>query len=112
MANLGLLPRLLKAAPPDARIVLLMPPMHVWHQQQHAANYRECKARVLEIVAPMPRVQVLDYLLDSALTRRDENYWDAIHYGDDIAVNIERDIAAVLAGRFTSQPGAVQRGKP
>jgi hypothetical protein len=110
MANLDLLPTLLTAAPPDARIVLLMPPMHVWHQQQHAANYRECKARVLETVAPMARVQVLDYLLDSELTRRDENYWDAIHYGDGIAAGIERDIAAALAGRFVARQGVVRRG--
>lgn len=111
MANLELLPRLLEAAPADARLVLLMPPMHAWHQQQHAANYRECKARVLDIVGAGRPVTVLDYLLDSPVTRRDENYWDAIHYGDEVAATIERDLARALAGDFVSRPDVVQRHK-
>jgi hypothetical protein len=111
MANLGLLPSLIGAAPAGARIVLLMPPMHVWHQQQNAANYRECKARVLAAVAPLRQVVVLDYLLDSPLTRRDEHYWDAIHYGDGIAMGIEQDIATALAGGVVARTGVVLRTK-
>jgi hypothetical protein len=109
MANLDLLPALLGAAPADARVVLLMPPMHVWHQQQNAANYRECKGRVLELVGAGRPVTVLDYLLDSPLTRDDANYWDAIHYGDAVAGRIEADLAAALAGGFASRRDAVQR---
>lgn len=111
MANLDLLPALLGAAPADARVVLLMPPMHVWHQQQNATNYRECKARVLDIVGAGRPVTVLDYLLDSPVTRDDGNYWDAIHYGDDVASAIEQDIAAALAGRFGARPDAILRSK-
>jgi hypothetical protein len=111
MANLELLPALLGAAPADARVVLLMPPMHVWHQQGNAANYRECKARVLDIVGAGPPVIVLDYLLDSPVTRDDENYWDAIHYGDGVASAIEQDIAAALAGDFVARADAVQRAE-
>lgn len=111
MANLDLLPALLGAAPSAAKVVLLMPPMHVWHQQGNAANYRTCKARVLDIVAAGRPVTVLDYLLDSPVTRDDANYWDSIHYGDPIAQRIETDLAALLADAFVSRVDAVLRVK-
>jgi hypothetical protein len=111
MANLDLLPTLLGAAPPTARVVLLIPPMHVWHQRGKAANYRSCKARVLDIVGAGRPVTVLDYLLDSPVTRDDENYWDAIHYNDGVARRIEADLAAALTDEFQSRADVIQRAK-
>lgn len=64
MANLDLLPALLDAAPPTTRVVLLAPPMHVWHVQRDAAGYRECKRRAFATAARRPGVVILDYLLD------------------------------------------------
>lgn len=107
MANLDLLADLLDAAPPTSRVVLLIPPMHVWHVQGLAAGYRACKRRALAIAAARPGIVVLDYLLDGPVTRDDRNYWDAIHYDDPIAARIEGDIAATLAGRFVSEAGVV-----
>jgi len=108
MANLRLLSEMLGAAPAGTRRVLLIPPMHLWHQQAHAAGYRACKAEALAIAARVPGVTVLDYLLDSDLTRRDEHFWDALHYSDPIAARIERDVAAALSGRLPPAPDVVQ----
>lgn len=107
MANLALLAEFLATAPPDTRVVLLMPPMHVWHVQARAAGYRECKRQALDVAAARPGIVVLDYLLDGPVTRDDRNFWDAIHYDDPIAARIERDIAAALAGRFVPAAGLV-----
>ena len=108
MANLQLLPGLLGAAPAGTRRVLLIPPMHLWHQQAYAAGYRACKAEALAVAARAPGVTVIDYLLDSELTRRDEHFWDALHYSDAIAGRIERDVAAALAGRLKAAPDVIQ----
>ena len=109
MANLDLLPALVTSAPPATRVVLLIPPMHLWHTHTAARNYRECKRQALSIVTRRPGGIVLDYLLDSAITRGDENYWDGLHYGDPVAMRIERDIATVLAGRALTAAGVVER---
>lgn len=112
MANLDLLPALLAAAPAATRVVLLMPPMHVWHVHGNAAAYRECKRQALAVAERRKEVLVLDYLLDGPVTRADRNYWDAIHYDDPIAERIERDIATALDGRFAPAAGVVVRRLP
>jgi hypothetical protein len=109
MANLELLPSLLEAPPPATRVVLLIPPMHVWHVQGNAAGYRECKRQALSIATRRPNILVLDYLLDGPITREDRNYWDAIHYDDFVAERIEREVAAGLAGELRDEPGTVVR---
>ncbi|MCC7120889.1 MAG: hypothetical protein IT493_04965, partial [Gammaproteobacteria bacterium] len=112
MANLELLPALLDAAPPATRVVLLIPPMHVWHVHGSAAAYRECKRQALAVAARRADLVVLDYLLDGPLTREDRNYWDAIHYGDPIAARIERDVAAAIRGGFKPEAGVIVRRLP
>jgi len=109
MANLELLPQLLEAPPPATQVVLLIPPMHVWHAQGNAAGYRECKRQALAIATHRPNVLVLDYLLDGPITREDRNYWDAIHYDDPVAARLEREVAAGLAGELRNEPGTVLR---
>jgi len=112
MANLELLPALLEAAPPTTHVVLLMPPMHVWHVHGNAAAYRECKRQALAVASHRTGTFVLDYLLDGPITREDRNYWDAIHYDDPIAERIERDVAAAVAGDFRAEAGMVVRRAP
>jgi len=42
-------------------------------------------------------------MIDSPITRIDDNYWDPLHYTAPVAREIESDIAARLAGRERSQ---------
>lgn len=107
MANLELLPSMLAAAPEGTRVVLLMPPMHIWHVQRNAAGYRECKRQALAVTAAHPDAVVLDYLLDGTVTRNDRHYWDSIHYDDPVAARIEQDIAEALAGRVRAAPNVL-----
>ncbi len=109
MANLDLLPELLEAVPVATRVVLLIPPMHVWQVHGNAAGYRECKRRALVIAARRPGILVLDYLLDGPITREDRHYWDAIHYDDRIAERIEREVGEGLAGTFRNETAVVVR---
>jgi len=46
---------------------------------------------------------VMDYMIDSPITRVDDNYWDPLHYTAPVAREIEGDIAAHLNGESRSQ---------
>lgn len=110
MAELNALPTLLDQAPTGARVVLIFPPMHLWGLNQGAENYRECKARVLEIARrTRPDALFLDLMLDSAITREDGNYLDRIHYVDEVALMIEKAIAQSVSGTAGKGIGWVVR---
>ena len=40
---------------------------------------KECKRRITELSLRRPNTRVLDFYFESAITRRDENYVDALH---------------------------------
>jgi hypothetical protein len=90
---------LLGQLPVTTRIVLLYPPVHRHYLHNMAANLAECKGRSAALLAELPNLVTLDYLEDSALTRADGNFWDAVHTTDAVARLIENDVAAVLLGR-------------
>ncbi|MBI4694035.1 MAG: hypothetical protein HY749_08435 [Gammaproteobacteria bacterium] len=98
LPNLEHLAPLLARVPAATRLVLVFPPFHAWHLAQEAHEVRECKARVLAAVAARPGLGVVDYMLDTALTRDDTQYWDALHPHKAVADRLARTIAAVLAG--------------
>ena len=96
------LPRLralLDQLPAATRIVLLYPPVHRHYLENMAANLAECKGRSAALLADLPNLVTLDYLQVSALTSRDDNFWDAVHTTDDVARLIETDLAAVVQRR-------------
>ena len=63
-----------------------------------ALHQAECKAAFRTVAAARPRTAVLDWLVDSPLVRRDENFWDGVHYRAAIARLLEDAIAGALAG--------------
>ena len=101
-ASHELLDELLDAAPQRAVTLLLFAPMHGYYLWRGEVSYRECKARILEIAARY-EVGVMDYMIDSPITRVDDNYWDPLHYTAPVAREIEGDIAAHLNGESRSQ---------
>lgn len=101
-ASHELLDELLGATPEGAVTLLLFAPMHGYYLQRGEALYRECKARILEI-ADRRHVGVMDYMIDSPITRVDDNYWDPLHFTARIARDIEGDIAARLSGERRAQ---------
>ena len=101
-ASHSLLAQLLEATPQSATTLLLFAPLHGYTLQRGEATYRECKARILEM-ANLRDVSVMDYMIDSPITRDDGNYWDPLHYTSAIARSIEGDIAAHIGGSSPSQ---------
>ena len=96
-ATHALLEVMLRATPTATRIAVVFPPLHGFWASKGAVNYAECKGRIGQRVAGYPNVGVIDYLFLSPLTTNDENYWDPLHFVNDVARLMERD----LFGLFT-----------
>ena len=79
--------------------VLALMPVHVaaqaWPGTQLAVQEDECKDRIEE-VARRRGASMVDWRIASAITRTDENYWDALHYRLPIAQKIARDLAGAV----------------
>lgn len=82
------------------RVVLLVTPVHraAMPTAGTPAGLREagCKA-TMAAIARRHGVSLVDFRLLSPITRRDENYWDHLHYRVPIAGQIVDGIAAALA---------------
>lgn len=87
-----LLKEILGRLPDRTRKIILFVPYHLASQARAGTRrgdiIAECKARVTRIAAASANMTVIDYMIPSALTRRDENYWDPLHYTLDVAENI------------------------
>lgn len=106
MPQLDVLQTMLDRHSPATRIVLLFPPLHAVVASSQAQQFAECKGRVLARFGSRPNVVVLDYLYVSPLTRNDDNYWDKLHYTNEVARTIELDLARVLSGDSPRSPMA------
>ena len=101
---LDLLEKALTPLPASTRVVFVTMPVHVTAQVRpgSVAAQREevCKQRTARIAASHGSI-VIDLRIHSAITRTDENYWDALHYRLPIARQIEE---SVIAGVLSGQP--------
>ena len=77
--------------------MLVFAPMHGEYLVRGEALYRECKGRILNL-ARERGARIIDFMLNSDITRADENYWDPLHFRAEVARQLEADIAAELAG--------------
>ena len=92
------LAHMLDRAPAAATKILLFVPYHLYRQpppgSEEAAQLGECKARVTALAARAPgEVHVLDFMIDSQITRIDSNYWDPLHYSTEVAARLAELIA-------------------
>ncbi len=98
-----LLRDMLAALPERAEKVLVFVPYHHFHQAAPgslaAARWDECKRRVTGIAAEFANTHVLDFMIASKITLRDENYWDVLHYSAEVADRIAELIARGLRER-------------
>lgn len=90
---------LLRAAPADARVALVFPPVHIAAQprpgSEEAARQAACKKTFAELGARYGAT-VLDFRFPNAVTARDDNYWDNLHYRLPIASKLTDAIIAGL----------------
>ena len=64
-----------------------------------AAVLAACKAAVTDIARRVPGSLVVDFQIDSPITRPRENFWDPLHYRIGIADRLMRDLTAALGGQ-------------
>jgi hypothetical protein len=94
---------MLSRLPETTRKILMFVP---YHSHRHgapdsliAANWRECKDRIVEIAGGHANIVVLDFMIASPITVEDRNYWDDVHFTTEIAEQVVRMIAAAANGR-------------
>jgi hypothetical protein len=95
--------------PSSTRVLFVLPPAHyaMMPREGSAAGqrYAACK-QGLAAVAARRGATVVDYALTSPITRRDDNYWDRVHYRLPIARRLEADLVAVANGTAPLADGA------
>ncbi len=100
---------MLDSLPAATTKILVLPPLHRSHvgapETVNGAHWDECKARLAALTSGQPNAHLLDFMIASAITTRDENYWDALHYKVSVAGDLVRFIADGVRRR-TSLPDA------
>jgi hypothetical protein len=90
---------LLARLPAGRQRLLVYMPLHVAAQptpgSRIAAQVEFCKARI-DAVASRRGARVVDFAVDSPVTREDSNYWDPLHYRLPIADRIIAGMKAAL----------------
>ncbi len=102
-ATHDLLAAMLGALPDDTLKILLIAPYHFFAQPAagslQAARWAECKRRLADLAARNENAYVLDFMIESRITDRDENYWDPLHYSVDVADRLPGLIAFAVRER-------------
>ena len=84
-----LLEKMLERLPAYTNKILVFVPYHRnWQSApstEKGAQWDECKKRVSDIASRYPNTILLDFMIDSPITARDENYWDPRHYSNEVA---------------------------
>jgi hypothetical protein len=85
---------------PGTRVVLVEVPRHadtLPHTEEAVHHLASCKSAYRAIADARPNTVMLDFLVDDAMTRNDENFWDSVHYRGPVARVLEQKIASSLA---------------
>lgn len=97
---LDLIARLLADLAPETRAALFFVPYHVFSQATPgtlaAAQWDECRARVVRLAGKRAGTRVLDFMIPSPITTRDEHYWDPLHFTTSVAKRVEASIASAV----------------
>ncbi len=84
------------------KLVLAFVPIHSYAQRGSTmdglALYEGCKYAVVEAVGLRPDTLIVDFMLDSELTRDDRNYWDGMHFNSATALRLAQLAAAADRG--------------
>lgn len=78
-----LLQEILEKIPKQTTKIILFVPYHVYNQPlentSNHARWSACKQQITKMSNRFQNVVVLDFMIDSEITRVDENYWDPLH---------------------------------
>ena len=106
----ALLKAMLHNTPRATQVILMIVPYHWFHQAvtgtKDGARWHECKRRIAQLASARPGALLLDFMIDSPLTRNDENYWDKLHFGARTAAQIVDEIASAARQNVTATASA------
>lgn len=114
---LAWLDAMLAGMPPDSEKILAFMPVHVAAQPKpgspEAMVEAACKAQIEEIARARGAI-LADWRIPSAVTARDDNYWDRLHYRLPVAQRIARDLAGPVRAGIEAPDGAyrILAGRP
>jgi len=101
---LSRLQSMLNTLPVNTRKILLFMPLHSFRQARPGSRqesvWNECKKRTVEIASRGDNIFVLDFMIRSAITRTDSNYWDSVHYTVEVAETLGKHIGTGVNQRF------------
>ncbi len=96
MPTLERLREMLASLPAETTKILLLPPRH------HTAipvpgsledvRANECKRRLGAMATGVPNTIVLDFMFRSEITLADGNFWDSVHYTEDVATVVGESV--------------------
>ena len=93
----------LAITPETTRLVIVYPPHHAYLYLTHKERFDACKEEITALAREIrPDAAVLDLMLFSSLTGKDENYWDNVHFNRASADRIAR---LIVEGAATGKSG-------
>lgn len=108
MPALERLRTMLAILPPTTRKLVLLTPTYFGNRPQPgtsgAAAIAACKFRIVQQARGTPNAIVVDFMIDSPITRTPSNYWDPLHYRVGIAERIVADLARATTDPRASSP--------
>ena len=94
---------MLARIPAETVKILFFVPYHRYTQAvpgtPEGAKWAACKSRLAERSSRVPGLHVVDAMIDSAITREDENYWDGLHYSVEVADRLPALLFEAVANR-------------
>ncbi len=95
-----LMAEMLRALPEATVKVLMFVPYHHFHQpapgSRQDAQWTECKRRLTALASRFRNAHVLDFMIRSEITLKDENYWDPLHFDRAIDARLAGLVAAAV----------------
>jgi hypothetical protein len=109
---LAWLEAILAKQPSSTRRMLAYMPVHVaaqpWPGSAAASIEEECKARI-DKIAQKHGAAVVDWRINSPITREDRHYWDPLHYRLPVAQLVARQLGDAIEGRDAEDGSYVMR---
>ncbi|WP_053006133.1 hypothetical protein [Kiloniella spongiae] len=94
---------MLDQTPAETKKILMFVPYHSYIQASpgslSAAQWKECKKRITAISAANKNSFLIDFMIPSIITNKDENYWDPLHYTEELSVDIIKSLASGLENK-------------
>ncbi len=98
-----LLTGMLDALPPPTLKLMVVIPYHIFAQPvdrtEQAAVWAECKRRLAAVAAARANAHLVDFMIESPITTRDENYWDPLHFTTAVADRLADALAEAVRQR-------------